>query len=157
MRVVQIYVSLLISLFYSSGQQSPQYYAGMDFSCMLLHFHLFWALLSFHLYMIKLCLSKSFATGPGGQPVTSMGGYMINPQFQHIHQQGQPGHLPLHMQPQQPPPQQLKLFTQRANLFPLIFEQKHNYCELLFKAIFNPAPSTAAAATVEPVRWVLTF
>jgi len=50
--------------------------------------------------------SPQYYAGPGGQPVTSMGGYMINPQFQHIQHQGQPGHLPLHMQPQQPPPQQ---------------------------------------------------
>lgn len=50
--------------------------------------------------------SPQYYAGPGGQPVTSMGGYMINPQFQHIQHQGAPGHLPLHMQAQQPPPQQ---------------------------------------------------
>lgn len=50
--------------------------------------------------------SPQYYPGPGGQPVTSMGGYMINPQFQHIQHQGQPGHLPIHIQQQQPPPPQ---------------------------------------------------
>ena len=45
-----------------------------------------------------------------------------------------------------------KTFHSKSKLVSFVFEQKHNLCELQFKAIFNPAPSTAAAATVEPVR-----
>ena len=45
-----------------------------------------------------------------------------------------------------------KTFHSKSKLVSFVFKQKHNLCELQFKAIFNPAPSTAAAATVEPVR-----
>ena len=68
--------------------------------------------------LTRLC-NNQVCTGPGGQPVTSMGGYMISPQQfqQHIQHQGQPGHLPLHMQQQQPPPQQVNLSTKKHRIF----------------------------------------
>ena len=50
---------------------------------------------------------------------------------------------------------QLKLGNTNIKCTNWIYPIKNaKLCNIQFKTIFNPAPSTAAAATVEPVRWV---
>jgi len=65
--------------------------------------------------------TQQYYPGPGGQgcqTVTSMGGYMISPQFQHVPHQGQPQHLPQHMMQQHPQQQQQQQQAQQQQQQP---------------------------------------